>query len=84
MQQLWQHILLVYLIKYKNFLNILINKGELIMDSINKIDSEIYEMEQNLLNIIKEKVDLFDPEVIVASDRLDSILDEYSHLIQLS
>lgn len=68
----------------KEFLNILINKGELIMDSINKIDSEIYEMEQNLLNIIKEKVDLFDPEVIVASDRLDSILDEYSHLIQLS
>ena len=84
MQQLWQHILLVYLIKYKNFLNILINKGELIMDSINKIDSEIYEMEQNLLNIIKEKVDLFDPEVIVASEQLDSILDEYSHLIQLS
>ncbi len=84
MQQLWQYNLLVYLIKYKGFLNILINKGELIMDSINKIDSEIYEMEQNLLNIIKEKVDLFDPEVIVASDRLDSILDEYSHLIQLS
>ena len=54
------------------------------MDSINKIDSEIYEMEQNLLNIIKEKVDLFDPEVIVASEQLDSILDEYSHLIQLS
>ncbi|WP_242961380.1 Spo0E family sporulation regulatory protein-aspartic acid phosphatase [Clostridium beijerinckii] len=68
----------------KKFLNILINEGELIMDSINKIDSQIYEMEQNLLNIIKEKVDLFDPEVIVASDRLDSILDEYSHLIQLS
>ncbi len=31
------------------------------MDSINKIDSEIYKMEQNLLNVIKEKVDLFDP-----------------------
>ncbi|NOW90567.1 glutamate dehydrogenase/leucine dehydrogenase [Clostridium beijerinckii] len=54
------------------------------MDSINKIDRQIYEMEQNLLNIIKEKVDLFDPDVIVASERLDSILDEYSHLIQLS
>lgn len=54
------------------------------MDSINKIDRQIYEMEQNLLNIIKEKVDLFDPEVIVASQQLDSILDEYSHLIQLS
>lgn len=54
------------------------------MDSINKIDRQIYEMEQNLLNIIKEKVDLFDPEVIVASEQLDSILDEYSHLIQLS
>ena len=68
----------------QKFLKILTNKGELIMDSINKIDSEIYEMEQNLLNIIKEKVDLFDPEVIVASEQLDSILDEYSHLIQLS
>lgn len=68
----------------KEFLNILINKGELIMESINKIDSEIYKMEQNLLNIIKEKVDLFDPDVIVASKQLDSILDEYSHLIQLS
>ncbi|WP_236891988.1 Spo0E family sporulation regulatory protein-aspartic acid phosphatase [Clostridium beijerinckii] len=68
----------------KEFLNILINKGELIMESINKIDSEIYKMEQNLLNVIKEKVDLFDPEVIVASEQLDSILDEYSHLIQLS
>ncbi|ALB45570.1 aspartyl-phosphate phosphatase Spo0E family protein [Clostridium beijerinckii NRRL B-598] len=54
------------------------------MESINKIDSEIYKMEQNLLNVIKEKVDLFDPEVIVASEQLDSILDEYSHLIQLS
>ncbi|WP_338080905.1 aspartyl-phosphate phosphatase Spo0E family protein [Clostridium beijerinckii] len=68
----------------KKFLKILTNKGELIMDSINKIDRQIYEMEQNLLNIIKEKVDLFDPEVIVASQQLDSILDEYSHLIQLS
>lgn len=68
----------------QKFLKILTNKGELIMDSINKIDKQIYEMEQNLLNIIKEKVDLFDPEVIVASQQLDSILDEYSHLIQLS
>ncbi len=68
----------------QKFLKILTNKGELIMDSINKIDRQIYEMEQNLLNIIKEKVDLFDPEVIVASQQLDSILDEYSHLIQLS
>lgn len=68
----------------QKFLKILTNKGELIMDSINKIDRQIYEMEQNLLNIIKEKVDLFDPDVIVASERLDSILDEYSHLIQLS
>lgn len=68
----------------QKFLKILTNKGELIMDSINKIDKQIYEMEQNLLNIIKEKVDLFDPEVIVASEQLDSILDEYSHLIQLS
>lgn len=68
----------------KKFLKILTNKGELIMDSINKIDRQIYEMEQNLLNIIKEKIDLFDPEVIVASQQLDSILDEYSHLIQLS
>jgi Spo0E like sporulation regulatory protein. len=68
----------------QKFLKILTNKGELIMDSINKIDSEIYKMEQNLLNVIKEKVDLFDPEVIVASEQLDSILDEYSHLIQLS
>lgn len=68
----------------QKFLKILTNKGELIMDSINKIDKQIYEMEQNLLNMIKEKVDLFDPEVIVASQQLDSILDEYSHLIQLS
>lgn len=39
-------------------------------------------MEQNLLNTIKEKVDLFDPEVIVASEKLDLILDEYNNLIR--
>lgn len=51
------------------------------MDSIERINNEIYKMEQNLLSIIKEKADLFDPEVIVASKKLDSILDEYNNLI---
>lgn len=52
------------------------------MESIESINKRIYEMEQNLLNTIKEKVDLFDPEVIVASEKLDLILDEYNNLIR--
>lgn len=52
------------------------------MDSLKRINNEIYEMEQNLLSIIKQKVDLFDPEVILASEKLDSILDKYNKLIK--
>ena len=51
------------------------------MEILDKIDKEIYEMEQNLLNIIKEKVDLFDLEVIMASEKLESILDKYDAFI---
>lgn len=54
------------------------------MDSLKKINSKIYTIEQDLLNIIKEKVDLFDPEVIAVSENLDSALDEYNSLIGLN
>ena len=53
------------------------------MDNIKRIDDEIYEMEQNLLSIIKVKADLFNSEVIIASEKLDSLLDKYSSLIRI-
>lgn len=53
------------------------------MDNIKRIDDEIYEMGQNLLSIIKVKADLLNPEVIIASEKLDSILDNYNSLIRL-
>lgn len=50
------------------------------MDNIKSIDDE---MEQNLLSIIKVKADLFNPEVIIASEKLDSLLDKYNSLIRV-
>jgi hypothetical protein len=52
------------------------------MDNLERINNEIYEMEHKLLSIIEEKVNLFDPEVVVASEKLDFILDEYNNLIK--
>lgn len=51
------------------------------MDTIERINNEIYEMEQNILNLINEKVDLYDPRIIDASEKLDSILNQYNSLV---
>lgn len=54
------------------------------VDYLEKINDEIYKMEQELLNMIQEKVDLFDSEVIAASEKLDSILEQYANMQNLS
>ncbi len=51
------------------------------MDTIEGINNEIYKMEENILNLINEKVDLFDPQIIDVSEKLDSILNEYNSLV---
>jgi hypothetical protein len=52
------------------------------MESSERINDEIYKLEQNLLSMIKEKVNLFDPEVILAGEKLDFALDKYSNLFR--
>lgn len=51
------------------------------MDTIERINDEINKMEENILNLINEKVNLFDPQIIEASEKLDSILNEYNNLV---
>lgn len=50
------------------------------MDTIERMNNEIYKMEETILNLINEKVDLFDSQIIDASEKLDSILNEYNNL----
>ncbi|OAA92072.1 aspartyl-phosphate phosphatase Spo0E family protein [Clostridium ljungdahlii] len=52
------------------------------MDEIEGIFQKIAELRKELENLIEQKKNLLDPEVIVASQMLDSILNEYNKIIK--
>lgn len=52
------------------------------MEHIKNINKEICEMRQALHNLINEKTSLLDSDVIIASQELDEILNEYNNLLE--
>lgn len=52
------------------------------MDRVEQLLKKIDETRTYMNDLIREKSDLLDPEVIIASQMLDSILDEYYKIIQ--
>lgn len=61
---------------------ILVMEGGGIMDRVEQLLKKIDETRTYMNDLIREKSDLLDPEVIIASQMLDSILDEYYKIIQ--
>ncbi|WP_234121530.1 aspartyl-phosphate phosphatase Spo0E family protein [Clostridium hydrogenum] len=51
------------------------------MSKIYDIEVEIQNLRENLTELIAQKENLLDPQVIAASKMLDSILNEYSKII---
>jgi len=51
------------------------------MGNIEDINKKICEMRQSLQDLINEKPNLLDPEVIAASQELDETLNEYNNLL---
>lgn len=46
------------------------------------ITEKIEEVRKKMNDLIKEKGDLLDPEVIIASQMLDSVLNEYNYILK--
>lgn len=51
------------------------------MAEIEEVVAEIEDLRKRLNELIKEKKDLLDPQVIVASQMLDAILNEYNKVV---
>lgn len=51
------------------------------MENIENVNKKIYEMRQALQDLINEKPNLVDPEVVAASQKLDKALNEYNNLL---
>lgn len=52
------------------------------MDKIDKLMLEIDEMRKQMNDLIKEKENLVDPEVVTASQKLDSVLNDYNNILK--
>ncbi|WP_368488338.1 aspartyl-phosphate phosphatase Spo0E family protein [Clostridium sp. BJN0013] len=52
------------------------------MSEIDNILSQIESLKRNLDNLITQKDSLLDPEIIIASQMLDSMLNKYSKIIK--
>ncbi|HHY05189.1 MAG TPA: aspartyl-phosphate phosphatase Spo0E family protein [Thermoanaerobacterales bacterium] len=46
------------------------------------ITEKIEEVRNKMNDLIKEKGDLLDPEVIIASQMLDAVLNEYNYILK--
>jgi stage 0 sporulation regulatory protein len=46
------------------------------------ITEKIEEVRKKMNDLIKEKGDLLDPEVIIASQMLDAVLNEYNYILK--
>lgn len=53
-----------------------------IMERVEQLLKKIEETRTYMNDLIREKSDLLDPEVIIVSQMLDSILDEYYKILQ--
>lgn len=52
------------------------------MDEFKKLKKVIDELRKDLYDLIEQKSDLLDPEVVFASELLDSALDEYYKILE--
>ncbi|WP_027623178.1 aspartyl-phosphate phosphatase Spo0E family protein [Clostridium lundense] len=52
------------------------------MDEFKKLKKIIDELRKDLYDLIEQKSDLLDPEVVFASQLLDSALDEYYKILE--
>ncbi|WP_346869425.1 MULTISPECIES: aspartyl-phosphate phosphatase Spo0E family protein [unclassified Clostridium] len=52
------------------------------MGKIDEMDKKVCEMRLNLQKLISEKTNLLDPEVIIASQKLDVVLNEYHAILR--
>ncbi|WPC40496.1 aspartyl-phosphate phosphatase Spo0E family protein [Clostridium sp. JS66] len=52
------------------------------MDRVEQLLKKVEETRTYMNDLIREKSDLLDSEVIIASQMLDSILDEYYKILQ--
>lgn len=54
------------------------------MSTLWEVETRIYEMRQLLHRIINEKGNLLDLEVIIVSQRLDDMINEYNRLLKFN
>lgn len=53
-----------------------------VMNKIEELMVKIDEMRKQMNDLIQEKEDLVDPEVITASQKLDSVLNDYNNILK--
>lgn len=51
------------------------------MNNLEEINIVIYELRQTLNTLIKEKDNLLDTEIIIISQKLDTVLNKYNNLL---
>lgn len=52
------------------------------MENIQKATQKVGETRQLLQDLINEKPSLLDPEVIIVSQKLDAVLNEYDNILK--
>lgn len=52
------------------------------MDKIEQLMLRIDEMRKQMNDLIQEKENLVDPEVVAASQELDSVLNDYNNILK--
>ncbi|WP_343069702.1 aspartyl-phosphate phosphatase Spo0E family protein [Clostridium aciditolerans] len=66
---------------FKN-LNYIPFREEIKINKLNQLEELISEVREHLYEVINEKGDLLNPEVVAASKMLDSVLNTYSEVIK--
>lgn len=62
--------------------SILSREGRYIMNKIEELIQKIDETRKRMNDLIQEKENLVDPEVITVSQKLDSVLNDYNNLLK--
>jgi stage 0 sporulation regulatory protein len=63
-------------------LNYIPFREEIKINKLNQLEELINEVREHLYEVINEKGDLLNPEVVAASKMLDSVLNTYSEVIK--
>ncbi len=63
-------------------LNYIPFREEIKINKLNQLEELINEVREHLYEVINEKGDLLNPEVVAASKMLDSVLNTYSEVIR--